>query len=116
MRHVKSGQRRTLEVGGIFIFIGFTPNTDMLAPLSGALERDSGGHIVTNHFMETGVPGLYAARDIQAQLARQVTTAVGDATTARHRGRGNHRGPRRAPPGPPAAARGGGAVAGAGYP
>ena len=32
--------------------------------------------------METGVPGLYAAGDIRAQLARQVTTAVGDATTA----------------------------------
>ena len=43
---------------------------------------DEAGHIVTNPYMETGVPGVYAAGDIRAQLARQVTTAVGDATTA----------------------------------
>jgi thioredoxin reductase (NADPH) len=82
LRNVKTDERRTLEVGGIFIFIGFTPNTDMLAPLSERLERDIGGHIRTNEFMETGVPGVYAAGDVRAQLARQVTTAVGDATTA----------------------------------
>jgi thioredoxin reductase (NADPH) len=32
--------------------------------------------------METGVAGLYAAGDVRSQLARQITTAVGDATTA----------------------------------
>jgi thioredoxin reductase (NADPH) len=32
--------------------------------------------------METRVPGLYAAGDVRTQLARQITTAVGDATTA----------------------------------
>jgi thioredoxin reductase (NADPH) len=82
LRNVKTGAQRTLEVGGIFIFIGFKPNTDILEPLRGRLERDGGGHVITNMYMETGVPGLYAAGDIRAQLARQVTTAVGDATTA----------------------------------
>jgi thioredoxin reductase (NADPH) len=82
LRHTKTGEPGTLEVGGLFIFIGFKPNTDMLAPLQERLERDSGGHIRTNEYMETGVPGLYAAGDVRAQLARQVTTAVGDATTA----------------------------------
>ncbi|HEV2122619.1 MAG TPA: hypothetical protein VGW38_07575, partial [Chloroflexota bacterium] len=38
--------------------------------------------IITNQYMDTGIPGIYAAGDIRAQLARQVTTAVGDATTA----------------------------------
>jgi thioredoxin reductase (NADPH) len=82
LRNVVSGETRTLPVGGLFIFIGFKPNTDTLEPLKDRIERDSGGHIVTNMYMETGVPGLYAAGDIRAQLARQVTTAVGDATTA----------------------------------
>lgn len=80
LKNVKSGESRTLDVGGVFIFIGFRPNSDILAGTG--VERDSGGHILTNQLMETGVPGIYAAGDIRAQLARQVTTAVGDATTA----------------------------------
>jgi thioredoxin reductase (NADPH) len=82
LRNVVSGETRALAVGGLFVFIGFKPNTDALGTLKDRIERDSGGHIVTNMYMETGVPGLYAAGDIRAQLARQVTTAVGDATTA----------------------------------
>ena len=80
LRNVKSGEQSQLQVGGIFIFIGFKPNSDILQDLG--VERDHGGHILTNQIMETGVPGIYAAGDIRAQLARQVTTAVGDATTA----------------------------------
>jgi thioredoxin reductase (NADPH) len=80
LRNVKTGQTSTLDVGGVFIFIGFKPNSDITAPLG--VERDHGGHILTNQLMETNVPGIYAAGDIRAQLARQVTTAVGDATTA----------------------------------
>ncbi|HEX2185325.1 MAG TPA: thioredoxin-disulfide reductase [Chloroflexota bacterium] len=79
LRNVKTGAQRTLDVGGVFIFIGFKPNSDIL---DGRLQRDSGGHIITNAYMETGIPGVYAAGDVRAQLARQVTTAVGDATTA----------------------------------
>ena len=80
LRNKKTGEASTLEVGGIFIFIGFKPNSDILAETK--VERDAGGHILTNMFMETAEPGIYAAGDIRAQLARQVTTAVGDATTA----------------------------------
>ncbi len=79
LRNVKTGETRTLDVGGVFIFIGFKPNSDIL---KGAVQRDGHGHIITNQLMETGVPGIYAAGDIRQQLARQVTTAVGDATTA----------------------------------
>ena len=79
LRNVKTGETRTLDVGGVFIFIGFKPNSDIL---KGLVQRDAGGHILTNQNMETGVPGIFAAGDIRAQLARQVTTAVGDATTA----------------------------------
>jgi thioredoxin reductase (NADPH) len=82
LRNVVTGETRSLPVGGLFIFIGFKPNTDTLESLKHRIHRDGGGHIVTNMYMETGVPGLYAAGDVRAQLARQVTTAVGDATTA----------------------------------
>ena len=79
LRHVKTGATRTLEVGGVFIFIGFKPNSYVFKD---PVQLDASGHVLTNALMETGVPGLYAAGDIRAQLARQVTTAVGDATTA----------------------------------
>ena len=80
LKNVKTGETRTLDVGGVFIFIGFKPNSDILEGTR--VERDAGGHILTNMYMETAEPGIYAAGDIRAQLARQVTTAVGDATTA----------------------------------
>lgn len=79
LRNVKTGATSTLAVGGIFIFVGFHPNSHIFKD---AVPRDSGGHVLTNQLMETGIPGIYAAGDIRAQLARQVTTAVGDATTA----------------------------------
>ena len=80
IRNVVTGQTSSVQVGGVFVFIGFKPNGDILADTG--VTRDHGGHIVTNANMETGVPGIYAAGDVRAQLARQVTTAVGDATTA----------------------------------
>jgi len=80
VRNVKSGETSTIDVGGVFIFIGFQPNGDILADTG--VNRDHGGHIVTTMNMETGIPGIFAAGDVRAQLARQVTTAVGDATTA----------------------------------
>ena len=40
------------------------------------------GYIVTDNMMQTSIPGLFAAGDLRSQLTRQVTTAVGDATTA----------------------------------
>jgi thioredoxin reductase (NADPH) len=40
------------------------------------------GYLITDANMQTSIPGLFAAGDLRAQLTRQVTTAVGDATTA----------------------------------
>ena len=64
---------------GVFIFIGFKPNTYFLDDHPA---HDVGGHLITNDRMETSVPGLFAAGDIRSQLVRQITNAVGDATVA----------------------------------
>jgi len=74
-----TGERATLKVGGVFIFIGFTPNTGLV---EGHVRHDAGGYFITDDHMMTSIPGLFAAGDVRAQLTRQVTTAVGDATTA----------------------------------
>lgn len=79
IRNVKTGAASDLISTGIFIFIGFTPNTGMIKE---HVEHDATGYLITDANMETSVPGLYAAGDVRAQLTRQVTTAVGDATTA----------------------------------
>ena len=72
-------QRSQLKVGGVFIFVGFKPNTGIV---EGHVDHDAGGYFVTDERMMTSIPGLFAAGDVRSQLTRQVTTAVGDATTA----------------------------------
>ena len=79
IRNVKSGSATDLVATGIFIFVGFKPNTGILR---GHVEHDATGYLITDANMQTSVPGLCAAGDVRAQLTRQVTTAVGDATTA----------------------------------
>ncbi len=79
LRNVKTGARSTLEVAGIFISIGFHPDTDYLR---GILSLDEVGHIITNEKMQTSVPGILAAGDIRRDSARQAVAAAGDGATA----------------------------------
>jgi len=71
--------RATLAVGGVFIFVGFKPNSGLV---EGHAKHDAGGYFITDERMMTSIPGLFAAGDVRSQLTRQITTAVGDATTA----------------------------------
>ncbi|MEO7456666.1 MAG: thioredoxin-disulfide reductase [Gemmatimonadaceae bacterium] len=79
IRDVESGDVRELAATGCFVFIGFRPNTGII---DGHFDHDEMGYIRTDHIMQTSIPGLFAAGDLRSQLTRQVTTAVGDATTA----------------------------------
>jgi thioredoxin reductase (NADPH) len=79
LRHAKTGAASQLPVGGVFVFVGFKPNTGVVR---GHFRHDEAGYIVTDATMMSSIPGLFAAGDVRAQLTRQVTTAVGDATTA----------------------------------
>ncbi len=79
LRNVKTGDEWERPIGAVFIFIGQHPNTDWLG---GMLALDAGGHIPVNLWMETAVPGLFAAGDIRGESARQVVSAAGDGATA----------------------------------
>ena len=79
IRNVNTGEIRDLTATGIVIFIGFKPNTGII---EGHVQHDASGYLITDANMETSIRGLFAAGDVRAQLTRQVTTAVGDATTA----------------------------------
>jgi len=74
-----TGKRMVLSATGCFVFIGFKPNTGLVMDHA---EHDANGYLRTDDRMMTSIPGLFAAGDLRAQLTRQVTTAVGDATTA----------------------------------
>jgi thioredoxin reductase (NADPH) len=74
-----TGGRQSLSASGCFVFIGFRPNSGLVKQ---HLAHDASGYIITDDRMMTSIPGLFAAGDLRVQLTRQVTTAVGDATTA----------------------------------
>ncbi len=79
LRDVLSGDRSELEADAVFIFIGQTPNSSYLREL---VEMDAGGHILTNDWMETSLPGVFAAGDVRANAAKQVISSAGDGATA----------------------------------
>ncbi|HWA40007.1 MAG TPA: thioredoxin-disulfide reductase [Gemmatimonadales bacterium] len=74
-----TGAKRSLTVTGAFVFVGFKPNSGLIR---GHFAHDASGYVITDDRMMTSIPGLFAAGDLRVQLTRQVTTAVGDATTA----------------------------------
>src|SRR5690606_7986023 len=79
LENLKTGERRELPATGFFVFIGFTPNSGLVKQ---HVAHDPSGYLLTDDRMMTSIPGLFAAGDLRVQLTRQVTTAVGDATTA----------------------------------
>jgi thioredoxin reductase (NADPH) len=79
LRSLETGEERRLPVGGVFIYVGFMPNSHIFGP---EYPKDEQGFVITNDRMETPVPGVYVAGDVRSQYVRQISNAVGDATTA----------------------------------
>lgn len=79
LRNARSDETSQLDVSGLFVFIGQTPNSGLLA---GLVPLDRGGHAYVNLWMETELPGLYAAGDVRVEAARQIVAAAGDGATA----------------------------------
>jgi len=79
LRNVITDEKSTLDIAGIFVSVGFKPNTDYL---KGALPLDAAGYITTNEKMETEIPGIFATGNIRSNSIRQVIAAAGDGATA----------------------------------
>jgi thioredoxin reductase (NADPH) len=79
LEDVKTGKRSQLDVTGAFIFAGLTPNTEFLKDV---VPLNESGHIVTDLWMRTSVPGVFAAGDVRADSSRQLISAAGDGATA----------------------------------
>lgn len=74
-----SGERRTLDVDGIFVFLGQRPRTEMF---SGILNLNKQGYIEADASMRTNIDGVFAAGDVTQKDFRQLTTAAADGTIA----------------------------------
>ncbi len=79
LRNVKTGDAADMFVDGVFVFIGHYPNSKFL---EGQVAMDEHGYVITDEFMRTSVPGIYAAGEIQDPHYRQIATSVGQGVAA----------------------------------
>jgi thioredoxin reductase (NADPH) len=74
LRNVKTGEEHTMPVQGVFIAVGYTPNTDFL---NGQLALQPNGYLVSDEHGRTSVEGVWAAGDVTDWIYRQIGTSVG---------------------------------------
>ena len=79
IEHLPTGDRSDMKVDGVFVFIGYLPNTESLKDIIPLNQRNE---IPVDPDMKTSIPGVFAAGDCIAKRYRQVTTAVADGTIA----------------------------------
>jgi thioredoxin reductase (NADPH) len=79
LKNLKTGEESTLDVEGVFIFVGHEPNTEIFA---GKLDSDERGYILADAHMRTSVPGIFVAGEAQDSHFRQAITTAGDGAKA----------------------------------
>ncbi len=79
VKDLKSGEKKLLDVTGIFIEIGLIPNSDVI---KGLVELNKWGEVPINCASETTVPGLYAAGDVTDVIEKQIIVAAGEGAKA----------------------------------
>lgn len=79
IKNLKTGETTRFKTDGVFIFIGYMPNTEFVKD---KVELSQWGEIIVKPDLSTNIKGLYAAGDSIAKRYRQVATAVGDGTVA----------------------------------
>jgi thioredoxin reductase (NADPH) len=81
IKDIKSGEVKSIEAKGSFIYAGEVPNNDLV---KNKLELDKNGYIITDKHLRTSVEGVFAAGNVRDTTFRQVATAIGDGAVAAH--------------------------------
>ena len=79
VKNTKTQEHYEEQVSAVFVEVGLEPSTQFL---QGIVPLDGSGHIPTNVWMETEVPGIFAAGDVRQHSASQLVAAAGDGATA----------------------------------
>ena len=79
LENTENGERRPLNVDGLFVSIGRLPATDLFA---GQVDLDAQGYVLADESTRTNLEGVFAVGDVRTKLLRQVVTAVGDGAVA----------------------------------
>jgi len=74
LKDTKTGENKTLDMGGVFVAIGHEPNTELF---KNQLEMDENGYIIQKENTETSVKGIFTAGDVHDHRYRQAVTAAG---------------------------------------
>ncbi|MDR2400808.1 MAG: thioredoxin-disulfide reductase [Deferribacteraceae bacterium] len=79
VKDLKTGDLKTVNLDGVFIFVGQTPHT---APFRDLIELNEQGYIIADESTLTNVKGVFAAGDVRTKQIRQIATAVSDGVVA----------------------------------
>ena len=79
IKNINTKKDTDLLCDGVFVFVGYEPNTDLL---KGLLKLDKKSYILTDDDMNTSKKGIFSCGDCRKKLLRQVVTACGDGATA----------------------------------
>ena len=79
VKNVKTGEEKEMQFDGLFIAIGYDPNTEVYR---GQLDLDKNGYVIVKNETETNVPGVFVAGDVRDFRYRQAVTAAADGCKA----------------------------------
>ena len=74
-----TGEKRNLPTDGVFIFIGFAPNNQLVPA---GIKMNADGYVITDHKCETNIPGIFVIGDLREKYAKQIVISAADGSTA----------------------------------
>ena len=75
LKDTQTGETREVHPSGVFVFIGLTPNSELV---KGLVDVDGFGFLKTDAALQTSVPGVFAAGDVRAGSTKQAASAAGE--------------------------------------
>lgn len=79
LQDTKTKEQRELDIDGVFIFIGFEPNNQLVPA---GTRMNANGYVITDETCETNTRGIFVIGDLKEKYAKQIVTAAADGCTA----------------------------------